>query len=116
MTLVIAVGVVLAPFFLPVLPVETYIAYADALGVGPSTEERKELAELPQHYADRHGWEEIVRTTAEVFESLSPAEQELLHSSVTSPPASLRQVIGTPATSSPSGTAPGPPPPQLSLR
>ena len=70
-----AAGVVLAPFALPVLPVETYIAYARSMGVEPSTEERKELSDLPQHYADMHGWEEIVRTVAEVFDGLSPEEQ-----------------------------------------
>ncbi len=74
--LVVLAGLVMAPLALPVLPVERYVAYAEALGVAPSTAERKELAELPQFYADMHGWEEIVATAAEVFEGLSPAERE----------------------------------------
>ena len=68
--LVLVVGLLLLPFSLPVLPVETYIAYAGALGVGPSTDERKELAELPQGYADMHGWQELVDSVAEVWDAL----------------------------------------------
>ena len=74
---VLGFGLVFLPFSLPVLPVEAYIHYADRLGVGPTTEERKELAELPQDYADRHGWRELVETVAEVYEALPPEEQEL---------------------------------------
>ncbi len=70
-------GLVFLPFSLPVLPVETYLGYADALGIGPTTEERKELAELPQGYADMHGWTELVDRVAEVWEALPPAEREV---------------------------------------
>ncbi len=74
-TLVVAAGVVLAPFGLPILPVPTYVAYADALGIAPRTDEKKELAELPQHYADMHGWEAMVATVAEVYQRLPPEDQ-----------------------------------------
>jgi hypothetical protein len=77
LAVVVGFGVLYLPFSLPVLPVETYISYADRLGVGPTTEERKELAELPQGYADRHGWDELVDTVAGVHESLSPEEREV---------------------------------------
>jgi len=43
------------PFAVPVLPVETYIKYAAAMGVAPSTAESQQLAELPQFYADMFG-------------------------------------------------------------
>lgn len=69
-------GAALAPLALPVLPVDGYIAYAEDLGVAPSTSEKKELAELPQFYADMHGWPEIVDEVARVFETLSEAEQQ----------------------------------------
>ena len=72
---VVISGVVLAPMALPVLAVESYIAYSQALGFAPSTDERKELAELPQFYADMHGWESIVETLASVYNTLSPEEQ-----------------------------------------
>jgi len=68
-------GAVVAPFALPVLPVESYIAYAQKLGVVPSTAERKELAELPQLYADMHGWKEKVAAARRVVESLSEEDR-----------------------------------------
>ena len=75
-TLWVAAGVVLAPLALPLLPVETYIAYAGALGVTASTEERKEVGELPQFYADMHGWSEIVDAVAGVYRTLPERDQE----------------------------------------
>jgi hypothetical protein len=68
-------GIATAPLALPTLPVEAYIRYAKAIGVAPSTEERKEIGALPQHYADMHGWREIVETVAEVYEGLEPDEK-----------------------------------------
>lgn len=70
LSLLAAGGATLAPFALPILPVETYVRYASALGIGPSTEERKELAQLPQHYADMHGWESIVEEVGRVYRKL----------------------------------------------
>jgi hypothetical protein len=67
-------GVAIAPLALPTLPVETYIRYARALGEAPSTEERKELGDLGQFYADMHGWDAIVATAAEVRRKLPPEE------------------------------------------
>jgi len=66
----VAEGAVVAPFALPILPVESYVAYARKMGVAPSTAERKELAELPQFYADMHGWEEKVAAARRVVANL----------------------------------------------
>lgn len=63
-------------FSVPVLPVEIYIRYARWMGVVPSTSELKELAELPQHYADMHGWKELVGSVAKAYESLTPEEKK----------------------------------------
>lgn len=52
-------GAALAPLGIPLLPVPEYVAHAERLGVEPATEETKELAELPQFFADMHGWPEI---------------------------------------------------------
>lgn len=76
LVLVMLACVVRAPFSLPVLPVERYVAYAEALGVAPSTEERKALAELPQRYADMFGWRELVDAVTAVYETLPPADRE----------------------------------------
>jgi len=74
-TLVLAAGVLLAPLALPVLPVERYIAYAERLGRGPTTDERKELADLPQFFADMHGWRAFAETVEEVWRSLPEDER-----------------------------------------
>jgi hypothetical protein len=68
-------GLILAPIVVPILPVETYIAYADTLGMEPSTSEGKQLSELPQFYADMFGWQEKAAAVAEVFDSLPPGDR-----------------------------------------
>jgi hypothetical protein len=74
--LILAGGIGLAPVVLPILPVETYIRYADALGLSPSTSEGKQLGKLPQLYADMFGWEEKAAAVAKVFHALTPEEQK----------------------------------------
>lgn len=73
---IVASGLVRAPFALPLLPVETYVAYARTLGVAPSTAEKKQLAALPQWYADMHGWDSIVGTVARVYLELPPEDRQ----------------------------------------
>ncbi len=70
-------GAVMAPLALPILPVETYIAYSQTLGVAPSTAERKELRELPQHFADMHGWSELIDELTRIYEELSPQDRQI---------------------------------------
>jgi 4-amino-4-deoxy-L-arabinose transferase-like glycosyltransferase len=72
---VIAMGTLLLPLVLPVLPVERFIAYSRALGIKPGTDEDLELAELPQHYADMFGWEEMARAVAKAYRSLPDPER-----------------------------------------
>jgi len=76
MILLAAGGIVLAPVVLPVLPVERYILYADALGITPSTAEGKQLGKLPQLYADMFGWEGKAAAVATVFHALPEEEQK----------------------------------------
>ncbi|MCX6134002.1 MAG: glycosyltransferase family 39 protein [Ignavibacteriales bacterium] len=63
------------PFAVPVLPVETLIAYQDFLGLKPRADERTSLGVLPQHYADEFGWEEMVAVIASAYHKLTPEEQ-----------------------------------------
>lgn len=70
---VAASGLALAPTAKPVLDVDGYLAYARALGIEASTDERKEVGRLPQFFADRFGWPELARTVGEVADSL-PAQ------------------------------------------
>ncbi len=67
-------SLVLLPFVVPVLPVETFIKYSAALGVKPATPEGKKLSELPQFFADMFGWEGLARDVSAVYQSL-PAEE-----------------------------------------
>jgi hypothetical protein len=73
---VIIGGVIIMPFALPILPVETFISYSKVIGIGPSTPEGHELSELPQFYADMFGWEEMASTVSKVYQSLPDDEKE----------------------------------------
>jgi hypothetical protein len=73
--LLIVSGVVVAPLGLPVLPVEMYVRYTQALGVRPSTPENKQLAELPQFFADMHCWEELARDVSAVYLAIPESER-----------------------------------------
>jgi len=69
----VTTGAVFAPFALPVLPVATYIRYAEALHMQQPAIERHKLGPLPQLFADQFGWEEMAKTIADVYNRL-PAE------------------------------------------
>ena len=68
-------GIVVAPItVIPVLPVETLAKTTGALGGDAGVKiETREVAELPQNFADRFGWENMVATVARVYRGL-PAE------------------------------------------
>ena len=70
----IAGSLLVLPFAVPVLPVDTFIRYSVALGVSPESPESLRLAELPQFYADMFGWEELARDVSTVYRGL-PAEE-----------------------------------------
>ena len=72
---VLLVSLALSPFGRPILPVDTYVRYAAALGIAPGTDERHELGRLPQFYADMHGWREMAEAVSEVVHQLPPADQ-----------------------------------------
>ena len=56
---------------------QTYIAYSQALNLRAPKIENMDRTELPQLFADRFGWPEMAELTAEVFHSLSPADQSV---------------------------------------
>jgi len=70
-----ASGAATLPLAVPILPVDTYVRYSRALGVAPSTEEKKDLGRLPQFFADRQGWDAFVDQVAAVWSQLPPAER-----------------------------------------
>lgn len=68
-------GVLVAPMAVPILPPETCLRYQEMLGFEPPREEVGHTAALPQHFADRLGWENMVAEVAAVYRSLSPEER-----------------------------------------
>ena len=76
-TFILIGGVALAPLGLPILPPETLAKYSAALRVVPQIERGKgKTAPLPQWFADRFGWEEMVAQVADIYERL-PAEDKV---------------------------------------
>lgn len=73
-TMLIA-SLALAPMALPILPVESHVAYAEAIGVRAPNQERQTLGALPQHFADMFGWEELAQTISRVYQSLPDEEK-----------------------------------------
>jgi hypothetical protein len=68
-------SILILPFAVPVLPVETFINYSAAIGIKPSTPEGKRLSELPQYYADMFGWEELAIDVSAVYLALPETER-----------------------------------------
>jgi Dolichyl-phosphate-mannose-protein mannosyltransferase len=68
-------GSLLAPTLVPILQPETYIRYTRALHIGQPRLENRAASALPQFFADRFGWPEMVQTVARVYHALPPEEQ-----------------------------------------
>jgi hypothetical protein len=75
--LLMAGGLITLPAFMPLLPVETYIRYARALGLQVPKMERHAETELPQVFADRFGWKEMTAEVAAVYHALTPEERSV---------------------------------------
>jgi hypothetical protein len=76
--LVVAVtlwGALIAPFAVPILPVELFAAYQARLGVVPKSAEESPIGPLPQNYADMFGWPELAALVSRAYRSLPPDEQ-----------------------------------------
>jgi hypothetical protein len=74
-TLVVVLGALLAPTVLPILPPETYVSYTQALGISQPRLENRAASAMPQFFADRFGWPEMVETVARVYHALPPEDQ-----------------------------------------
>ena len=70
--LMLTLGVILAPFVIPILPAETYIRYSNALRFAPPRIENNRLGPLPQLYADQFGWDEMAAVVGRVYNNLPP--------------------------------------------
>jgi hypothetical protein len=68
-------GLLITPYVVPVLPVEAFVRYQNALGYRMPESEHQRNGQLPQHFADEFGWEDMVRLTAKAFDQLSPGDR-----------------------------------------
>jgi len=73
---VIALSIFLSPLARPLLPVDSFIAYQSALELKATNSEGKQLAELPQFYADMFGWEELAQNVSKIYQSLPDDERK----------------------------------------
>ena len=69
-------GMALAPLAAPMLNETSFIRYSQKLGIGGSNNEGKEESELPQFYADMHGWEQKAKAVSLAFQNLSMEEKK----------------------------------------
>ena len=74
--LIVIVTIPLSPFFLPLLPPESFIKYSKQLGITESSVEGHELEGLPQFYADMFGWENMAKTISDVYKTLPEEEKK----------------------------------------
>jgi hypothetical protein len=72
--LVLAMGLILLPLTLPLLPVERVAPYMESLGIRASRTETRQRGVLPQYFGDQFGWPEMVAAVAGVYNAM-PAEQ-----------------------------------------
>lgn len=73
--LYIILSLPLLPMMVPVLPVSDFIKYAEIMGVDAGVKfENNRINRLPQYFADRFGWEELVQDISKEFHSISKEE------------------------------------------
>ena len=72
---VLFLGIVGLPFTLPILPIERFAEYQDALGIKPQISENRALGRLPQYYADMFGWRELAAEVGRIYAAMPPKEQ-----------------------------------------
>jgi hypothetical protein len=74
-TAIVVVGAIGAPFAIPLLPAEKFIAFRSSIGLSIQPQERHRMGPLPQHFADMFGWREMAENVARIYRTLSPEEQ-----------------------------------------
>lgn len=69
-------GLLLVPFDIPILPAESLITYNRMTGgIFAQKQENLVASQLPQSYADRRGWHEMVTAIKGTYDTLTPSEQ-----------------------------------------
>ena len=73
--LLIASLIFFLPFSIPVLSPQKFVAYEHKLGFKPQDSETHAPTILPQFYADRFGWTDLVQQVTAIYHALPPQEQ-----------------------------------------
>ncbi len=73
-TALVVGGLASLPLAVPVLSVDGLLAYQRALGFSAPTEDRRVTGELPGHFANMHGWSEIVGHVRAASAGLAPGD------------------------------------------
>jgi 4-amino-4-deoxy-L-arabinose transferase-like glycosyltransferase len=68
-------GLFFVPFAIPILAPQSYIKLAAASGATEVKTENLASSVLPQNYADRYGWREMVTAVKAAYDTLAPQEQ-----------------------------------------
>lgn len=75
-SLIALTGLMLVPFAIPILPPEVFIRLnAQIGGAGEVKAENLVSSALPQSYADRYGWREMVDKVKAAYDTLTPQEK-----------------------------------------
>lgn len=74
--LLLVSAVLISPMAIPVLAPDALVAFMDRHGIKPENAEKSRLGLLPQFFADRFGWEEMVKQVAGVYNSLNDEEKK----------------------------------------
>ena len=72
--LVVGTGFML-PYALPILPPQRFLAYENWIGFHPEDAEVHDTTPLPQFYADRFGWDELLAKVSAIYNALPAAER-----------------------------------------
>jgi hypothetical protein len=73
--LIVITGIISMPMAIPILPVNNFICYSSFLGISHQNSEHKQLADLPQFYADMFGWEDLAKTVSSVYKTIPDSEK-----------------------------------------
>lgn len=73
---IVAISGIYAPMIVPILPVNTFLAYEHKMGIRQQKFENGREGKLPQIYADMFGWRRMTEQVARFYHSLPPDEQK----------------------------------------
>jgi hypothetical protein len=74
-TMLVLMTLLVLPVAMPLLPPATLVGYMEDIGLKPKAQENSAQGELPQHFADRFGWEEMAITVSDYFTQLPDSVQ-----------------------------------------